>query len=217
MFRLRIQLEGITIKTLITTASLIAVLFISGCGQETANPYGENGWSDSEDFENVATTNPVGDELSATRLELFNKEIFIFVLMLDNTNLLGVCDDSELGDNGQGLTSYEAVVLFTTYAQDEFINEYEVDAKLLVRKDKQTGGERTVGLFGMMGAQPLPDSAVQDFSTASRLDVSVHDICSTDVRALRHFNVSGNLGDMLKTLEQRKADTQNAAAEKEFE
>ena len=191
----------------------------TACEQQIENPFGESGWKDAEDFETVRTENANGDSLDATRLSLFSEENFMFSLMLDGTEFLGACEASEGGTNKQGPTqfeSFESNLMFTVGTQDELMNTYSVEATLLVGNHEETGVEMAVGLFGIMGAQPLPETAVDDFSRADQLEIWIRDKCDNDL-GTRYFNVSGNLGEMLRTLDQRKADAQNAEVDKEFQ
>lgn len=203
-------------RKLATVATLIIVSLVGACGQSDGDLYGKTGWADGDDFENMSTSNPRGDELNVSRLALFNNEIIVFTLLLKKSTLLGACDASEQGLNEQGATRFASVVGFEVSSQDTIIASYEIDAILLVGQHRETGEELAVGLFGLLGAQPLPDTAVDDFSIGNKLMVSVYDTCSEQKRETRYFNISGDVGEMLRTLEKRKADAQNAEVDQEF-
>ncbi len=212
MFQWRYRsFEGEIIVTRKAIYSLLVLIGLSACDSEVADPYGATGWKDSEDLANIQSVNPNGDTLAALRLELFEKETFIYTLMLENTAFGGACEISEGKTNDEGLTPFSALIVFEFPESNE--QTFSIDANLMLGPHKDTGVEKAFAFF--LGEQLLPETAIDAFTSMNKLDMQIVDEC--DSVYTRNFNVSGDLREMLTTLDQRKNDARNKEVDEAFQ
>lgn len=197
-------------KLMILPAVLLALLVGCGSSSDSAGP---DGWKDAPDFENIMTENKKGDSLLVARMELFGKELFVHTLLLKDTDLKGSCEASDKGENEDNLTAFESSVQFA-FPENSNIEDFSVDINLLIGVDPDTQEELTAGLF--LFKQSLPSNAVEDFSTSDRVKVVITDNCG-ESNLERSFNTTGNLVEMLRTLDQRKSESVANEVEGEFQ
>ena len=191
--------------------SLIVLAGLFACEIGITDPYGVTGWKDSEDWTSVKTVNPDGDTLNALRLGLFGEEIFIYTLTLEDTAFRGTCETSEGKTNEQGLTKFSTLVTFDFPENHDL--SFDLSAALVLGSHQDSGVEKAVIIF--IGEQLLPKIAIDSFTSMNKLDISITDDCGK-LHDKHSFNISGDLREMLATLDQRKRDAQEKEVNEEF-
>ena len=185
---------------------LLVVMGLSACS-ETNDPYGAIGWKDTEDLSNIESINPNGDTLRASRLEIFGNEGFLYALLLGNTGFSGTCENSEGQKNEEELTPFRTNITFQFPEKPD--QNFSVETTLMYGINNETNKEATGAMF--LGDQLLPKNAIEKFTSMSKLDIIIRDLCGKSYT--KNFNISGHLKGLLSTLEQRK----KAALDKEVD
>ena len=135
----------------------------------------------------------------------------MYSLELIGTDFAGSCVDSELGQNQQGLNRFVAELEFQ-FPEDGSKN-FSQDATILFGSHKNKPEEERAAIL-FFGPQKLPNDTAEKLTDYSQLVIRINDKCGNS--SFQHFNITGDLLALSRTLDVRKEDALNKQVDEEF-
>ena len=190
-----------------------ALVLVACSAPEQTNPYGEDGWQDSEDLTSIVTINAKGDNLNTAATQIFNIWAYTLVAVFEGP-FKNTCKKSEAGTSEMGGNLYK-VDAKISFPEDEHATINLGERNIIYRTEEKAGGANAMLFLGAESKLFAPVEYLQPLSQYSKADLTYTDKC--EKAFVVNFNTSGDPIELAKSLPTRKQEAINAEAEKEFE
>ena len=184
----------------------------------SADPYGNEGWQDADDYSAMIATNNNGDTLS---LNTAQTEFFGRTMTLSTASIKFAegsfdtsCEASQIGKNNQGLDIHLTSLDFV-FPENEASNESIEEVRIIHGTNKETGEKLGMAILVNQGLLFLQEQMVAKLGRYSKVDIVFTDKCNNEF--VTKFNTTGDVAQLASGLQERQRKEINALAEKEFE